>query len=155
MTDTNTRVIKFHYFSDRRIGSLLIRARLASKFQHVGIELDDGRYFESTLSGGGCHFAELPAKEKIHTTNTITVPVERYGQVLEFIRSIDGSKYDVPALVGFIIFKKFHSEDAWFCSEVGRVIHELATGIKIKHHTLLSPGGLRLLTETHEVSQKT
>lgn len=146
--DPNMRTIKFHYFSDNRISSLLIRGRLASKFQHVGIELDDGSYVDSTLGHGGVKFRPLPSN--IHTTHTIEVPKENYDEVLMFIKEIEGSKYDVVGLIGFFFVRKFHNPDHWFCSEMARVVFELATDVHVDQHVLLSPGGLRLMTETYQ-----
>lgn len=152
INDPNMRTIKFHYFSDRRLSSLIIRARLASKFQHVGIELDDGSYVDSTMAYGGVKFRPLP--DNIHTTNTIIVHKDRYDEVLEFIKSIENTRYDKKALLGFFVFRKFESENHWFCSEAGLKIYELATQIVIDQHVLISPGGLRLMTETYQKMQE-
>lgn len=146
------RTIKFHYFSDRRISSMLIRARLSSKFQHVGIELDDGRYIDSTLSHGGVVYRDLPGD--VHTTHTTKVSEENYNKVIEFLNAIEGTKYDVPALIGFFVTRKFHDSDEWFCSELAKEVFKLATGIDVEDHVLISPGGLRLITETYQKSQE-
>lgn len=130
---------------------MLIRIRLASKFQHIGIELDDGSYVDSTLSKGGVKFRKKPGG--IHTTHTIQVPEENYNKVVQFLKEIEGFEYDVIGLVGFFISRSFHDPEQWFCSEVGKEVFLLATGIDIKDYVLISPGGLRLITETYAKMQ--
>lgn len=143
--------IKFHYFSDYRVSSLLIRARLATKFQHVGIEMEGVGYIDSTLAGGGVAWRPLP--DNIAHTSTILVDEDKFNEILEFLNDINGSGYDIRALLGFALSYRSQNEDTWFCSEVGRIVFEMATDIIVKHYVLIAPGALRLMTDMYQKIQ--
>lgn len=143
------RTIKFHYFSDRRITSLLIKWWLKDSYQHTGLELDDGSYVDSTFKHDGVKFRGLdsmPAK-----TDIMIVHKDVYDKLLEFINKADGKvKYDVKAaLIGFGVGTKTQDDIKLFCSEFTEVCFTIATGIKIDKGSLTTPEDMAIATSIY------
>lgn len=140
--------IKFHYFYNESIGSWLIKARLSTVFSHVGIEFEDGMLYHSAmLKGTVKERLEEQKTTPIHTTE-ILVDEEHYNRAYEWAQQQLGKRYDWLGIVGFIVGNKWNDDNQYFCSEYGKFIFELATDIKHTYYNLLTPGQLRLITDT-------
>lgn len=147
------RKIKFHFYDYNQFGALLIKARLATKFAHTAIEFENGFIYHSLIWKGN-----IKVPKGSLSPAAVTVPVEvdhqKYEAALEFAESIVGQDYDVKALLGFILGKKIQDANARFCSEYGREIFEVATGIRLKYYNLVSPGQLLLIVDTYRNTLK-
>jgi len=149
MSATPLRKLRFHYFDNRTIGSWIIKARLSTAFSHCAVEFEDGALIHSTMTHGTVKetLAEQPHAPK-HTTE-VYVTEERYLAARAWAESILGTKYDWKGIVGFIVAKSYQSNGAYFCSETARTVFEIGVGFTIKRHTLITPGQLRLMTDTY------
>ncbi|CAH0447959.1 enoyl-CoA hydratase/carnithine racemase-like protein [Vibrio phage vB_VpaM_sm033] len=137
--------IIFHYFS----GSPLIKIRFGTPVTHVGVEFDDGMYFESDTFKGNIKMARRELKRKPVYSVTIEVENDKYYKARLAANNIYGRRYDYKALVGFILGIKMQNDNDFFCSELGRQVFEAATGKKLKLARLTTPYDLYLMTATH------
>lgn len=86
-------------------------------YSHVEVEFDG--YTIGARSSGVNKYTEADNHNMIVLhRRTVEVTDEQYDKFVEFIESKLGDGYDFRAYLGFVIFKKTHSERRWFCSEL-------------------------------------
>lgn len=141
--------ITFLFYNNKDIASFFIRMRLSTVFSHVAIRFEDNGLFHSSLMKG-THRDDTYAPEPVFTS-TIEVSEAGYAEALAFVHGAVGSPYDFTAILGFIAGNKTNKDTSYFCSELGREIFERATGIKLGYYNLVTPGQLRLMTETYRL----
>lgn len=137
--------ITFHYFS----GSPLIKIRFGVPITHVGVEFNDGLYFESDTLKGNVKMQRRDLKRKPVKSITIEVENDAYFRARQRANEIYGRRYDYLALIGFFLGIKWQNDQDFFCSELGREVFEIATGKKIELARLTTPYDLYLITATH------
>lgn len=140
--------IKFHFFDNHTIGGALIKARLGTTISHVGVEFGKRFFHASFIPGMTEQSLQDQPTAPLHTKE-ITVPAESAAAVVLWIESQLGKRYDFTALLGFIFARKFQKEDAFFCSEVGRIIFEKATGVDCGMVKLMAPHELMLAIDVY------
>ena len=140
--------IVFHYYGPTNIGRFLICARMASVVSHVAIQFEETNYQATMLKGV---FKEPSSEmEKGFLAVELSVEDDKYEAAKILCESLVGLNYDFKAIVGFFFSFKLQGEDNWFCSELGRVVFEEATGASIPMLNLMSPGQLRLTIEGYK-----
>lgn len=137
--------IIFHYFS----GSPLIKIRFGVPVTHVGVEFEDGMYFESDTLKGNIKMHRRDMKRKPVHSVTIEVENDKYYKARVVANNVYGRRYDYLALVGFFLGIKMQNDQDFFCSELGRQVFETATGKKIGLDRLTTPYDLYLMTAIH------
>ncbi len=145
------KTIKFHYYSSAGIGAFLIRARLASIFNHVAIEFEDTTIHSTLLHG--CEEINPGDYAEPRYTVEIEVTNKNYKKAFAYAKSRVGLKYDYKAIIGFIVIKKLQTDNGDFCSELGLEIFKRAVGINITMFTLTTPGQLRLITDVYQIKK--
>lgn len=103
-----------------------------SKYYHVEIIIDDV-WVSSSWNRGGFSIRPLrPIDESKDTRYDYVhlpereVTVQSYDTIMEFIKSQEGTKYDVLGIIlSQLIPLKFHSRSRWFCSEAVTKILQL------------------------------
>ncbi|QAX96165.1 hypothetical protein [Vibrio phage vB_VmeM-Yong XC32] len=146
--------ITFHFFDNRAIGSLLIKARLSEHFSHVGMEFENGAFIHSTMLHGTVMQKLSDQPTEPLASVTIDVDEEAYMEAYEWAVHQVGGKYDYKGIIGFMFAKKWNDENAFFCSELGRKVFEIATGKILKYYNLVTPGELRMLVAMHNLDGK-
>lgn len=143
--------IKFHFFENTSIVSLLIKIRLGSIFSHCGMEFDDGTFYHSTMIGG----VQTATLEGMHIGHTVELEVseEEHEACLAYAKSKLGISYDWKSLIGFFVGKKWQEDNGLFCSEYGRGGFEALSGVRLDYYNLVTPGQLRLLVDTYRVTK--
>jgi len=100
------------------ISSWLIRFFTFSKFSHVAIKISDTVIVDSTLASG---VRAITTKEFIkhypkYVELDVYIPNENLAK--DFLLSQIGKPYDLTAIFGMVLQRKWHEEDSWFCSEL-------------------------------------
>ena len=144
------KIITFHYYSEKHIASQLIKIRLSTMFSHVSIGFGEDGLYHSTMMQGT--HREDAYDGQVKFTSAIEVSEEGYAKALSFVREACGSVYDFKAILGFIIGKRLTIDNNYFCSELARIVFEKATGVELKLYTLVTPGQMRLISETYRLS---
>lgn len=140
--------IGFHYYQGSSLAALAIRVRLATVYTHVAIQIGDRCVIQSDIVRGNrlTKVSDLPEPTETHWVDVGPAELDRaHGLARQFAEQ----DYDYLAMLGFMIGFKWQSDGAAFCSEIGRMVLEDVTGNRVDHPTLLSPDGLRLVTQTY------
>ena len=107
-------------YKGKRLFSRLIRLQTRSDYSHVAVQMDDGTVIEAWTVSGVRHVASPMTS---HTTGTeidyfeITADYDQ-EQVLAFLKSQLGKKYDYRGIVRFLTRRAAPADDRWFCSEL-------------------------------------
>jgi uncharacterized protein YycO len=137
--------ITFHFFS----GSPLIKLRFGTPITHVGVEFDDGTFYESLMTRGNVKHRLENRKDKPKYSITIEVSDAKAILARDVANRIHGRPYDYLAIAGFILGTKTQGVESFFCSELGRLVFEEATGSRIKLERLCTPYDLYLMVSTY------
>ncbi|QNI21278.1 hypothetical protein [Vibrio phage vB_pir03] len=137
--------ITFHYFAT----SKLISMRFGTPVAHVGVEFEDGTFYESDMLKGNIRIHNVRLGHKPKYSVTIEVPEDKYLLARAEAERIYGSHYDYLAIVGFFFGFKLQDDKAYFCSELGRCVFEAATGVIVPQARLCTPYDLYLMTATY------
>jgi uncharacterized protein YycO len=110
--------MKIFFSASESLSSGVIRSFEGCDFSHTGFVLENGMVYQAAK--GGVHFAgpveKYAANQKRFIVFDIIVPNERAGT--EFLLEQIGKDYDSTALWGFLFWRDWSQEDAWYCSEL-------------------------------------
>lgn len=140
------------FTSSKGIGSLAIRAFEGGQASHCGVVDGDHVIDASFLTG----VVRTPINEWMKgrtLIDDIRIEVPDDTAAMGLLRSQIGKSYDYFALVGFVFWRDWSSDRAWYCSElIMRGIVEGGLTLADRHRRI----GVRMLREVahaHRVSQ--
>ncbi len=142
------RIVRFHYFNNPGIGGMLVKVRLGTTISHVGMEFGK-RFFHSAPVVGMVETSLHTLQSSPFFTQEIEVDEETYQDTIRWCEKQIGRKYDMKAILGFILARRMQNKDAFFCSEVGRHVFTRLTGIKPAMSKLMAPHELRLAIDIY------
>lgn len=104
------------------LGSPLIRWFTRNKFTHVSLVFKLGDCYEEVeaIQGKGviAHEPHKQSRRKVFTEFDLPLTYEQILDTHILVKSLVGSKYDWAGIKSFLVHRKKHSEDKWFCSEL-------------------------------------
>lgn len=139
------------YQTNNRPFSLLIRGVTASRWHHVGLEID-GVVYEARARGGVVRTSldEFRSRGKCHISKYETD--SKSAQVAkDFLESQVGKPYDWFGALGFPFRASWQNENKWYCSELVAAAYKVA-GYPIVRDDLLgvSPRDLWVLKPKYD-----
>ena len=104
--------------STNPLADVLIRAFEGGSAGHVGIAMDEGGVIHATLRDG-VH-AQTMAEFLAHRTVVQEIPLALPNQPAadQWLRAQLLKPYDWTALLGFLAWRDWSDDDAWYCSEL-------------------------------------
>lgn len=131
-----------------QVGSRLIRAFEGGLASHCGVLLQDGQVIDATLGKGVAKRSLADFLQGRRLVAQVHVPLPDEGAALRWLESKLGAKYDVLAIVSFLLWRDIGRKDRYECT--GLVMQALLAGgftarertdrVGVRHLLLMTEG---------------